>query len=90
MYEREDGLAIEESENMTIGEPRSQIIMVTRILMMHRWSKLIVMVKLILRKQMVRRSNEVYQDGLRNVNSMIFNSQVDLLKSEIWLKKYIH
>ena len=30
--------------------------------------------------QMYRRSNVVYQDGLRNVNSMIFNSQVDLLK----------
>ena len=27
---------------------------------------------------MVRRSNVVYQDGLRNVNSMIFNSQVNL------------
>jgi len=43
VYKREDGLAIEESEDMTIGEPR--------------------------------RSNVVYQDGLRNVNSMIFNSQ---------------
>ena len=28
---------------------------------------------------LIRRSNMVYQDGLRNVNSMIFNSQVDLL-----------
>ena len=36
------------------------------------------MLKLILMGQMVRRSNVVYQDGLRNVNSMIFNSQVNL------------
>ena len=76
MYEREDGLAIEESEDLTIGEPRSKImIMVTRIL---------ILVKVDCYGQvdieMVRRSNEVYQDGLRNVNSMIFNSQVDLLK----------
>jgi len=43
VYERENALAIEESEDVAIGGPR--------------------------------RSNLVYQDGLRNVNSMIFNSQ---------------
>ena len=34
MYEREDRIAIEESEDMTIGEPRSQMMMmVTKMLM---------------------------------------------------------
>ena len=45
---------------------------------------------LILTGPMVRRSNMVYQDGLRNVNSMIFNSQVDLLKVPSGKNPHMH
>ena len=64
------------------------MMMVKRMLI--RWSELIAMVKLILMAPMVRRSNVVYQDGLRNVNSMIFNSQVDLLKVPSGKNPHMH